>query len=53
MRRPMTTLSGQKDILIHPETSDLLEQMLLVLKEQGEEAAFANVRRLLREVREK
>ena len=39
-------------ILIHPETSDLLEQMLLVLKEQGEEAAFANVRRLLCEAGE-
>ena len=35
--------------LIHPDTAKELEQMLLTLKEQGEEAAFAYVRRRLRE----
>lgn len=37
-------------ILIHPETSDEIEKMLLVLKEQGEEAAFSYVRSRLRQV---
>ena len=35
--------------LIHPDTAKELEQMLLTLKEQGEAAAFAYVRRRLRE----
>ena len=36
-------------ILIHPETGELIGKMLLVLKEQGEDAAFDYVRALLRE----
>lgn len=36
-------------ILIHPETDELIGKMLLVLKEQGEDAAFDYVRALLRE----
>ena len=36
-------------ILIHPETSDEIERMLLVLKEQGEDAAFAYVRERLQQ----
>jgi hypothetical protein len=36
-------------ILIHPETSDLIERWLLLLKEQGEDAACAEIRRELRE----
>ncbi len=32
-------------LLIHPSTSDELEKMLLVLKEQGEDAAFEYIRR--------
>ena len=36
-------------ILIHPETGALIGKMLLVLKEQGEDAAFDYVRTLLRE----
>ena len=36
-------------ILIHPETGALIGKMLLVLKEQGEDAAFDYVRALLRE----
>lgn len=35
-------------ILMHPETSEEIERMLLVLKEHGEEAAFAYVRRRLK-----
>ena len=34
-------------ILIHPETGDEIEKMLFVLKEQGEDAAFAYVRQRL------
>ena len=34
-------------ILIHPETSAEIEKMLLILKEHGEDAAFAYVRRRL------
>ena len=37
---------------IHPETGKELETMLLVLKDEGEDAAFAYVRRRLREDRE-
>ena len=36
-------------ILIHPETGELIGKMLLVLKEQGEDAAFDYARALLRE----
>ncbi len=39
-------------ILINPETSDEIETMLRVLKDEGEDAAFAYVRRRLRECRE-
>ena len=38
---------------IHPVTSEILENLLTVLAEQGEEAAFAEARRLLREERAK
>lgn len=41
-------IRSKTHILIHPETSDRIEEMLLVLKEQGEEAAFAHVRNLLK-----
>ena len=36
-------------IMIHPETGKEIEKMLLVLKKRGEDAAFAYVRRRLRE----
>ena len=42
-------IRSKGSILIHRETGDQLEKMLLVLKEQGEDAAFAYVRGLLRE----
>lgn len=32
---------------MHPETAALLDRWLLLLKEQGEEAAFAAIRREL------
>ena len=39
------------EILIHPDTSAELEEMLRVLKDEGEDAAFAYVRRRLRQAR--
>ncbi len=42
-------INSKGHILIHPDTSDEIEQMLFVLKERGEDAAFAYVRGLLRE----
>ena len=42
---------SKKHILIHPDTSRQIEEMLLVLKEQGEEAAFTHVRTLLKNER--
>ena len=41
-------IRSQKHILIHPETGALIGKMLLVLKEEGEDAAIANVRAMLR-----
>ena len=41
-------IRSQKHIIIHEETGELIGKMLLVLKEEGEEAAFANVRSMLR-----
>ena len=47
-----TYYTNSKDrILIHPETGAEIEEMLRVLKDEGEEAAFAYVRRRLREER--
>lgn len=40
-------VKSKAHILIHPETSDELEKMLLVLKDEGENAAFAYVRERL------
>ncbi len=34
---------------IHPETSDLIEKMLTVLAEEGEEKAFSYIRSLIKE----
>ena len=38
---------------VHPVTSDLLEHLLTVLSEQGEDAAFTECRRLLAEAKTK
>ena len=35
----------EKRLLIHPATSDLLEEILRILRDQGEDAAFAYVRK--------
>ncbi len=40
---------GREIMLIHPETAEEIEKMLIVLKEQGEDAAFSYVRRRLKE----
>ena len=41
--------ASKKEIPIHPETGAEIEEMLRVLKDEGEDAAFAYVRRRLRE----
>ena len=40
---------SKDEIPIHPDTARELEAMLLTLRDEGEEAAFAYVRRRLRE----
>ena len=42
-------MRSKNHIMIHPETGAEIEKMLLMLKEHGEEAAFAYVRRRLLE----
>ena len=44
-------LKGKKRRIIHPETSDLLEGWLTLLAEQGEKAAFAEIRKTVRKPR--
>lgn len=39
---------GRQNRVIHPATSALIEEMLTLLAEQGEDAAFAELRRRLR-----
>lgn len=38
---------------IHPATSDLIEELLTMLAEQGEDKTFAHIRRLIKEDRRK
>ena len=40
---------SKAELLIHPDTAAELEEMLRVLKDEGEDAAFAYVRKRLRE----
>ena len=40
-------IRSKPHILIHPETSETIEKMLLVLRDEGEDAAFAYVREQL------
>ena len=44
---------SKSEILIHPDTGAEIEEMLRVLKDEGEDAAFAYVRKRLKETREK
>ena len=37
-----------KYITIHPETRALLEKLLTILKDEGEDAAYAYIRKLLK-----
>lgn len=46
-------LNGKNRRIIHPNTSDLLENWLTILFEQGEDAAFAEIRRYLKEDKKK
>ncbi len=41
-------LGGKENRFIHPDTSDLMEYLLNMLAEQGEDAAFAYLRRLVK-----
>lgn len=41
-------MRGKPNRFIHPETSDLLEHLLSMLAEKGEDAAFAYLKRLVR-----
>ena len=46
---PWEYYSRTKDyIVIHPRTKALLEHLLLMLKEQGEERTFAYIRKMLK-----
>ena len=40
---------GKGRRIIHPETSDLLEELLIMLSEKGEDYTFAYIRRLVKE----
>ncbi len=46
-------MKSKEHLMIHEETSDELEKMLFVLKEEGEEKAFAYVRSRIREEKKK
>ena len=46
-------MRGKPTRMIHPETSDALESLLTMLAEQGEDATFAYIRRMLREEKRK
>ena len=43
--------SGLAGVLMHPDTMAEIEKMLTVLKDEGEDAAFAYVRRRLKEAK--
>ncbi len=45
-------LGGKDCRLIHPETSDLLEKLLIMLRDEGEEKTFNYLRKLVREKKE-
>ena len=45
-------MKGLPDLMMHADTLTELEKMLLVLKEEGEDAAFRYVRRRLKESKE-
>lgn len=41
-------LRGKENRFIHPETSEILEDLLLTLAKQGEDAAFKKIRKMLK-----
>lgn len=45
-------LRGKAHRRIHPETSELLERLLVMLSEKGEDETFAYIRRLIKEKNE-
>ena len=42
-------LKGKAKRVIHPDTSELIERLLTMLAEEGEEKTFAYIRKLLKE----
>ena len=51
-RHPLTYFErgkARRSALIHPKTSDLLEELLTMLAEQGEDKTFAYIRTLVKE----
>ena len=46
-------MNGKQRRKIHPETSELIEKMLTILAEQGEDEAFIYIRKLLAEEKNK
>ena len=51
-RHPLEYFLKAKGVrMIHPKTSDEIEGLLRILAEEGEEAAFAAVRRMIKEAR--
>ena len=45
-------VSGPPGVMMHPDTTEELKEMLLILKARGEEAAFRHVRERLKKSRE-
>ena len=45
-------LRGKQRRVIHPQTSELIEKLLTMLAEQGEDATFAYIRELIRSGKE-
>lgn len=45
-------MNGPPGVMMHPDTTEELKEMLLILKDRGEEAAFRHVRERLKKSRE-
>jgi len=43
---------GRENRFIHPETSDMLEKLLRMLAEEGEDKTFAYLRKMIKEKKE-
>ena len=45
-------INGKDHRVIHPETSDMLEKLLIMLRDEGEEKTFAYLRQLIKDKNE-